>query len=92
MSYYIKSFRNWFGVFGILLMAGCQPRITETTLGSGWASTSINAVSFRTNSIVSEENWQFAAYYDSTGHIVLAGRVERRAKPAEALRVVELKL
>ena len=71
-----------------LLIVACQSHIVETVPGPGWASTSINAVSFRTNSVVSDENWQFAAYYDSTGHIVLAGRLERRAKPAEAVRVV----
>ncbi len=62
------------GIVIILLNVACQPKPSETVLGPGWASTSVNAVSFRTNSIVSDDQWQFAAYYDSTGHVVLAKR------------------
>ena len=59
-------------------MAGCQPRITETNLGTGWATTSINAVYFRTNSVVSDENWQFAAYCDSTYWSRSAGKENQK--------------
>ncbi|WP_339815842.1 hypothetical protein [uncultured Imperialibacter sp.] len=44
------------GVEITLLIVACQPHIIETTLGPGWASTSINVVRFHTNSIVSEEH------------------------------------
>src|SRR5688572_12153433 len=47
---------------------------TESTVGLGWAGNTINTVVFRRNSIVSDKQWQYIAYYDSTGHVVLAKR------------------
>lgn len=47
---------------------------TESTAGLGWAGNTINTVVFRRNSIVSDKQWQYVAYYDSTGHVVLARR------------------
>jgi hypothetical protein len=43
-------------------------------IGNGWASNSINTVVFRKNSVVSYKQYQFAAYYDSLGNVVLAKR------------------
>lgn len=45
-----------------------------SVIGKGWASTSINTVVFRKNSVVSYKDIQYAAYYDSSGHVVLAKR------------------
>src|SRR5689334_13861899 len=50
------------------------------TLGSGWSRTSINTVVFRKNSISSQGNIQYAAYYDSSGVVVLAKRIIGRGK------------
>jgi hypothetical protein len=46
----------------------------QSVIGLGWAGNSVNTVVFRHNSLVSDNQFQFAAYYDSTGHVVLAKR------------------
>lgn len=43
-------------------------------IGEGWAGNSINTVVFRKNSVVSYKEFQYAAYYDSSGHVVVAKR------------------
>ncbi len=43
-------------------------------IGLGWAKNSVNAVVFRKNSVVTFNGIQYTAYYDSTGHVVLAKR------------------
>lgn len=48
--------------------------IAQTTIGLGWAKNSVNTAVFRKNSVVSHHNFQFTAYYDSLGFIVLAKR------------------
>lgn len=40
----------------------------------GWANNSINTTVFRKNSIVTHGNYQFTAYYDNDGYVVLAKR------------------
>lgn len=57
-----------------LLVAFVAHAQTETTVGQGWAGNTINTVVFRKNSIVSDKQWQYTAYYDSTGRVVLAKR------------------
>jgi hypothetical protein len=58
----------------LMLIAFAVPAQTESTVGPGWAGNTINTVVFRKNSIVSDRQWQYTAYYDSTGHVVLAKR------------------
>lgn len=53
---------------------GCQVQKPQSSIGLGWAKNSVNAVVFRHNSVVTYKNTQYAAYYDSTGHVVLAKR------------------
>jgi BNR repeat-containing family member len=43
-------------------------------IGEGWAGNTVNTVVFRKNSIVSHKDIQYAAYYDSSGHVILAKR------------------
>lgn len=43
-------------------------------IGFGWAGNSVNTVVFRKNSVVTHGNQQYASYYDSSGHVVLAKR------------------
>ena len=43
-------------------------------LGLGWARSSVNAVIFRTASLASHGDAQYAAYYDDSAHVVLAKR------------------
>jgi len=47
-------------------------RISE--IGLGWARSSVNAVVFRTSSLASHGDTQYAAYYDDSAHVVLAKR------------------
>ncbi len=75
----IKKFQ--FIVAGLLLLLATtvdgqlfkeNPKLTE--IGPGWSKTSINATIFRKNSLVSSNGYQFIAFYDSTGSVVLAKR------------------
>ena len=43
-------------------------------VGEGWAQSSVNAVIFRTNSVVTHRDTQYTAYYDASGSVVLAKR------------------
>ena len=47
-----------------------QARIVP--IAKGWASTSVNAVVFRRNSVASHENSQYVAFYDAEKNVVLA--------------------
>lgn len=57
----------------IFLTAG-QALAQEYPIGLGWAKTSVNTVVFRKNSLATHGKTQYAAYYDSTGHVMLAKR------------------
>ena len=50
------------------------PRTHISTIGTGWASSSVNAVIFRTNSVVTHGRVQYTAYYDDSARVVLARR------------------
>jgi hypothetical protein len=43
-------------------------------VAQGWADSSVNAVIFRRNSLVSAGRWQFAGFYDGEGRLCLARR------------------
>jgi hypothetical protein len=64
----------------LLLLCFCLSSLLEAGLsgqsliGKGWAKTSVNAVVFRKNSVITHDNTQFASYYDSLGFVVLAKR------------------
>ena len=59
----------------ILLMVGCSTTKTRIVdIGPGWSRTMVNATIFRSNSIVSHNGYQYAAYYDSLANVVLAKR------------------
>lgn len=61
-------------VLSFLLVVFVTHGQTESTVGLGWAGNTVNTVVFRKNSIVSDNQWQYTAYYDSTGNVVLAKR------------------
>ena len=44
-------------------------------IGEGWSGTTVNTVVFRKNSVVSYKQYQYAAYYDSSGIVILAKRI-----------------
>lgn len=50
------------------------PRTHLSTVGVGWASSSVNAVIFRTSSVVTHGAVQYTAYYDDSARVVLARR------------------
>jgi len=73
------SRRVWRSTLALVLVApapaGAQAahvRISE--LGLGWARSSVNTVIFRTSSVASHGDVQYAAYYDDSAHVVLARR------------------
>lgn len=58
--------------FGLLGQTRLAP--TLIPVDSGWASNSINTVAFRKNSVVTWKEFQFIAYYDQAGLVVLGKR------------------
>ncbi|MDA3928324.1 MAG: BNR repeat-containing protein, partial [Prolixibacteraceae bacterium] len=75
----MKESYKWLCSLAILIFVSCsQPstsiQISSSTVGLGWAKTSVNAPIFRKNSIVSANGFQFVAYYDSVANVVLAKR------------------
>lgn len=71
-----------YGVLIVFLISACtetknNEQIVKSQIsiiGKAWSGTSVNATIFRKNSVVSSDNYQFVAYYDSTAHVVLARR------------------
>ena len=58
-----------------------QPRASRlVTVDSGWAKNSVNVVIFRKNSLVSFGHWQYIAYYNKDGFVVLGKRKLNRRK------------
>ncbi|MTH18106.1 BNR repeat-containing protein [Flavobacterium sp. LC2016-01] len=47
---------------------------TEIPVGYGWSSNSINTVKFRKNALTTFKNFQFIAYYDNEGYVILGKR------------------
>lgn len=47
---------------------------TLSKIGDGYAQTSVNTTVFRQSSVTTHGDWQFAAYYDADGYVVLAKR------------------
>jgi hypothetical protein len=60
----------------LLIMIGCSsdPDIKIINVDKGWAANSINTVIFRRNSVVSFNQNQYTAFYDSAGYVALAKR------------------
>jgi hypothetical protein len=49
-------------------------KVTIVNVDSGWANNSVNATIFRKNSLVTFRNWQYIAYYNKNGFVVLGKR------------------
>ena len=56
------------------LAVGASAGSELLSIGNGWSKNSVNAVVFRHNSVVSDGKFQYVAYYDEDGHVVLAKR------------------
>jgi len=61
-------------VFLLFYHGTLQEDIEITDVSYGWAKTSVNAVIFRQNSLVSHGEFQYIAFYDSTGYVNLGKR------------------
>ena len=46
----------------------------KSDIAKGWSKTSVNATVFRKNSVVTFNNHQYVAFYDSLSHVILAKR------------------
>lgn len=68
----------------LAIITTCAPDASEKTrivpIAAGWAKNSINTVIFRRNSIVTDQDSQFVAYYDSDANVILAKRHIRSGK------------
>lgn len=51
-----------------------QLKITESDIGLGWSNNSVNTVIFRNSALTSFKGFQYTAYYDPEGRMVLAKR------------------
>ncbi len=64
----------------VLVTAGCStqyaPEVRLAEVGEGYSSTSVNTAVFRNSSLVTQGGWQFIAYYDAEGYMVLGKRAE----------------
>jgi hypothetical protein len=67
--------------FSSVIAAACAPlgsipeqSVRLSPIAAGWARSSVNAVIFRQNSVVTHDNVQYAAFYDPDGTMVLARR------------------
>lgn len=61
--------------FSLLLISTlCFAENDLVTVGQGFSGTSVNAAIFRKNSIVSQDKWQFVAYYDNDGYVCIGKR------------------
>ena len=67
-----KNFLLYLGLFSIFSCA--SKKYIEIPVGYGWSNNSINTVKFRKNALTSFKNFQFIAYYDETGTMVLGKR------------------
>ncbi|MGQ7945452.1 BNR repeat-containing protein [Flavobacterium sp. WC2509] len=54
--------------------SSAQLKTEESEIGLGWSNNSVNTVIFRNSALTSFKNWQFSAYYNPEGKMVLAKR------------------
>ncbi|MBK7873360.1 MAG: BNR repeat-containing protein [Saprospiraceae bacterium] len=57
----------------IFLYGACNS-VTQSKIGLGWAKNSVNTVVFRKNALTTHQEYQYTAYYDSSGYVILAKR------------------
>ena len=74
--------RSRYLAIGLIVVAAhaSAQQTRSTTVGTGWAQSSVNTVIFRTNSVVSHGHVQYTAYYDDSTRVVLAKRTLGAAK------------
>lgn len=65
---------RFFCGFCLLLLFSSTAAYAQKPVGLGWARNNVNGAVFRKNSVVSYQQHQYTAYYDSLGYVVLARR------------------
>ena len=73
-AYRFISFFSFLFIINALYAQKVDEITRLVPIDKGWSQTSVNAPVFRKNSVVSSDNYQFVAYYDSTAQVVLARR------------------
>jgi hypothetical protein len=68
----VKSFLLLAALLAVSFHADAAPQIS--VVGDGWANNSVNAVVFRKNSLVTQGDTQYVAYYDAERYLVLGKR------------------
>ncbi|WP_231131553.1 BNR repeat-containing protein [Flavobacterium hydrophilum] len=58
----------------LTLFACATKPAKEISVGYGWSNNSVNTVKFRKNAVTTFKNFQFTAYYDDSGSVVLGKR------------------
>lgn len=58
----------------VLLSASALVTHAQTPVGLGWAKNNVNGAVFRKNSVATQGQDQYTAYYDSVGYVTLAKR------------------
>ncbi|UOB16617.1 BNR repeat-containing protein [Abyssalbus ytuae] len=82
MKYYFKLISSFlfkiihlFIFFSLLAFIGCSSlKVAESEIGLGWSNNSVNTVIFRNSAVDTYNNYQFTAYYDEEGRMILAKR------------------
>src|SRR5690606_14298503 len=64
------------GSFGcLLLFSSCLSiKVSQSTVGMGWSQNSVNTVIFRNQALCSYKDYQYVAYYNAAGEMVLGKR------------------
>lgn len=67
-------------LWAVLLLSGehilaQEPFVNIVPVGKGWAKNTVNTAVFRKNSLVSNDKYQYIAYYDDEGYVVLGRRL-----------------
>jgi len=71
----ILTIKNLFLILMLFsTMVNAQTNTELSEIGLGWSNNSVNTVIFRNNAITTYKNFQFAAYYNPEGKMVLAKR------------------
>ena len=58
----------------LISFSGVIAGVRIVPLAKGWAKNAVNAVIFRRNSVVTDKETQYVAFYDADGFVVLAKR------------------
>ncbi len=71
-----KSIYKWVfcGLLVTSLFACSAKKNVQTDVGLGWSNNSVNTVKFRKNALTTFKQFQFTAYYDENGNLVLGKR------------------